>query len=152
MRKLLVFLLLAACVLSGCARLRGEGEQPIAADTEFRDAGSLVKEKQYNEAIAIYAKIARESAGSQRGANALFASASAHAFYDNPQKDYVQALQQFDEFLRAYPNDEKTDEARNWRYFIKMVLELRKENERLNKNIEELKRIDIRHEERRQGK
>ncbi len=152
MKKLLVLLLLAACVLWGCARLRGEGEQAVAVDVEFRDADGLFKEKHYSEAIAVYAKIARESAGSQRGANALFASASTHVFYNNPQKEYSLALQEFDEFLRAYPNDEKAEEARNWRYFIKTLLELRKENEHLNKNIEELKRIDIRHEERRQGK
>ncbi len=147
MKKLLVLVLLTACALTGCARLTGV--QSVAVDEEFRDADGLVKEKRYNEAIVVYTKIAQESAGSQRGANALFASASAHAFYNNPQKDYALALQQFDEFLRAYPNDEKANEARNWRYLIKMLLELKKENEHLNKSIEELKRIDIRHEEQR---
>jgi hypothetical protein len=61
------------------------------------------------------------------------------------------ALQGFDEFLRVYPDNERAHDARNWRSVLKMVQELKKENEHLTKSIEELKRIDIRHEEQRKG-
>lgn len=147
MRKFLVLLLVSVFCLTGCARFKGG--QDVGRDVEFENADRFAKEKRYSEAIAVYSNIAKESPDSERGANALFASASARAFYDNPHKDYTLALQEFNEFLQLYPSSEKAREAQNWRYFLKMMLELKKENEHLTKSIEELKRIDIRHEERR---
>jgi outer membrane protein assembly factor BamD (BamD/ComL family) len=118
-------------------------------DVDLENAGRFFREKKYSEAIAAYDKIAKDSPRSELGARALYDAAFTHAFYDNPHKDYVQALQGFEEFLREYPNSEKANDAQNWRSILKTVLELKKENEHLTKNIEELKRIDIRHEERR---
>ncbi len=45
MKKLLVLMILAACVLQGCARLRGEGEQAqaVPVDAEFHSADGLVR-------------------------------------------------------------------------------------------------------------
>ena len=145
MRRFFIILLLSVFCLSGCARLTG------VQDAELQGADKFFKKKQYSEALEAYNKIAEESAGTERGANALFAAASAQAFYDNPQKDYALALQEFEEFLRLYPNNEKARDAKNWRYFLKMLIELKKENENLATSIEQLKRIDIRHEERRKG-
>jgi len=136
-------LLLSTCCLSACAGILA------GPDIELENAGRFIKEKRYNEALATYGRIVKQSRTSERGANALFASASARAFYDNPQKDYVLALREFDEFLRLYPNNEKARDAQNWRYFLETLLELKKENERLTTNIEQLKELDIRHEERR---
>jgi outer membrane protein assembly factor BamD (BamD/ComL family) len=142
-------------VLSGgCASIQSriQGGQQAGGqeqDAEFDSADGFIKEKRYNEAIAAYNKIAQESMGSERGARALYNSAFAHAFYDNPHKDYVLALQGFEEFLREYPDNERASDAQNWRSTLKMVQELKKENEHLTKSIEELKQIDIRHEERR---
>lgn len=143
MRRLVALVLLSTCCLSACARLMG------VWDGEFENAGRLVKERRYNEALATYCKIARESPASERGASALFACASVRAFYDNPQRDYALALQEFDEFLRLYPNDERARDAQNWRSVLKAVLDLKKENEHLTTSIEQLKELDIRHEERR---
>jgi outer membrane protein assembly factor BamD (BamD/ComL family) len=148
-RKFFFILLLSACCLWGCASIQARIQGGHGQDAAFDSAEGLIKEKRYNEAISAYNKIAQESVGSERGANALYASALVSVFYDNPQKDYALALQEFDEFLRLYPSNEKAREAQNWRYIIKMALELKKENEHLTNSIEELKRIDIRHEERR---
>jgi outer membrane protein assembly factor BamD (BamD/ComL family) len=144
-------LLLASISLSGCARIIGQ------QDTEFYRADSFLKEKKYSEAITAYRSIAKgESAKTERAANAQFALASALAYYDNPERDYTLALQEFDEFLKLYPDDEKAHEARQWRSLLKLIIELKKENDLLNKNIEhlnksieQLKQLDIRHEERR---
>ena len=156
MRKFFFILLLSACCLWGCAsiqaRIHGGPQGGHGQDAEFDSADGFIKEKRYNEAIAAYNKISQESKGSERGANALYASALVRVFYDNPQKDYALSLQEFDEFLRLYPSNEKVREAQNWRYFLKMMLELKKENEHLNESIEQLKRLDIRHEEQRRRK
>ena len=145
MKRFIVLFLLALACFSGCARLKAAQD----ADNEYRAANRLVSEKKYSEAAAAYDQIAKESAGTERGENALFAAASAQASYDNPHKDYAQALQSFDEFLKLYPESGKAQEAQNWHYFIKTILDLRKENERLTSSIEQLKKLDIRHEERR---
>ncbi len=143
MRKLFL-LLAAASLLAGCA---GTGVFGFGSDLDRADR--LAGEKRYGEALALYMKVAKESAGSNRGAEALFSAATARVFFDNPHRDYALALQQFEEFLQRYPRSEKTREARNWRAILKVIVELKKENEQLTQNIEQLKKIDIRHEERR---
>ena len=156
MRRLFLLLLLLMCCLGGCAsiqaRIQGGHQEGHGQDAAFDSADRLFNEKKYNEAITAYNKIAQESAGSERGARALYDVAFTHAFYDNPRRDYAQALQKFDEFLLAYPDNAKADKARNWRHILGMVLELKKENEHLSRSIEQLKKIDIMHEEQRKGK
>ncbi len=142
--KRLCFLWLAALALTGCASFKGIHD--------LENADRLFQEKKYGDAADAYDQIAKESLGTERGARALFAAASVHAFYDNPYKDYALALQEFDDFLHTYPEDEKASEAQNWRYILKSVLDLKKENGRLLQKINELKQIDIRHEERRKGR
>lgn len=153
----MVVLLLSSICLSGCARIIG------GQDTEMYRAESLLRERDYPEAIAVYRQIAKETDDPERAAHAQFALASALAYYDNSLKDYAAAFQEFDQFLKMYPDDEKANEARQWRSLLRMVVELEKENENLNKNIEQykqniehlnksieqLKQLDIRHEERR---
>jgi outer membrane protein assembly factor BamD (BamD/ComL family) len=153
----MVVLLLSSICLSGCARIIG------GQDTEMYRAESLLRERDYPEAIAVYRQIAKETDDPERAAHAQFALASALAYYDNSLKDYAAAFQEFDQFLKMYPDDEKANEVRQWRSLLRMIVELEKENENLNKNIEQykqniehlnksieqLKQLDIRHEERR---
>ena len=133
MRRLMLILLLAVYSLSGCARFVGE------QDTEFNRADSFLKEKKYPEAITSYSQIAKETANPERAANAQFALASALAYYDNPEKDYSRALQEFDEFLTRYPDSEKAQDAQQWRSMLRMIVEMKKENENLAKNIDQYK-------------
>ncbi len=77
----------------------------------------------------------------------------------NPQRNYAQAIEELDEFLRLYPDNVRVPDAQNLRFLLKVVIDLKKENEhlsksigQLNKSIEQLKKLDIRHEERRVGK
>jgi TolA-binding protein len=71
---------------------------------------------------------------------------------DNPQRDYAAAIKEFDEFLSLYPSDKRASEAKNWRQILKVLLETKKDNDRLNKNIEKLKQLDVRQEEKRLGR
>jgi TolA-binding protein len=118
-------------------------------ESEYQDALNRVKEKKYQEALSICRKIASDSPQSPVAADAFYETAYLLVFYDNPQKDYNQALSGFDEFLKRYPDHAKAEDARNWRGVLKTILDARKENEHLIKNIEQLKKLDIRHEERR---
>jgi TolA-binding protein len=86
--------------------------------------------------------VLRDYPGSSSAAEARYSLALTLAFYDNPQKDYPQALQEFEEFLKLYPDHEKAQEAQNWRQVLKIL-------DHLNKSIEELQQLDIKHEEKR---
>jgi len=163
----MLILLLAAYSLSGCARIVG------GQDTEFYRADSYLKEKKYSEAVTAYRQIAKDTDNPERAANAQFALASTLACYDNSQKDYALSLQEFDEYLARFPDSDKAEEAQQWRSLLRMIVELKKENEnlaknieqykqnieqykqnieRLNKSIEKLKQLDIMHEERRKNR
>jgi outer membrane protein assembly factor BamD (BamD/ComL family) len=115
----------------------------------LQNAIVLEKERKYPDAIAAYQKIIIDFPQSPVAADALFAIAYIRAYYDNPQKDFAQALADFSEFEKLYPNHEKAREAQNWQAILKSIIDLKKENNRLRKSIEELENVDIRHEEKR---
>jgi outer membrane protein assembly factor BamD (BamD/ComL family) len=140
-----VLVLIAVILLSGCATT------PVATgpEADYQNAAVFAKEKKYPEAIAAYRKVADDSPHSPLAADALFEASYLWAFYDNPQKDYAQALAGFDEFLKLFPTHAKARDVKNWRMVLKMIVDTKKENERLRKSIEQLNKLDIRHEERR---
>jgi outer membrane protein assembly factor BamD (BamD/ComL family) len=144
-RKVFVLIILALLVVTvGCML-----QQPKTAVLSGSDAAELVQEKKYQEAIIEYRKIAADSPQSMVAGDALYEAAYLQVFYDNPQRDYVQALSGFDELLKRFPDHARVNDARNWRLVLRTILDIKKENEHLKKNIEQLKKLDIRHEERR---
>jgi outer membrane protein assembly factor BamD (BamD/ComL family) len=119
------------------------------SDVAIQKARAAAQEKKYAEAMTAYQGIIADSPTSTVTADALFELALLHAAFDNPHKDYSQASAGFDEFLKRYPDHAKAPEARNWRAVLKALQDTKKENERLRKNIEQLKNIDIMQEEKR---
>ena len=142
--------LLAFVLLTGCAP--SLHTPPADTSRDFNEAQVAVKEKRYGDAVEAYKKIVNDASKSALTPEARYKIALIHAAPDNPQRDYARAAHEFEEFLKRYPDDQRATEAQNWIYIIKTVLELKKENEHLNNNIEELKQLDIRHEERRKGR
>jgi outer membrane protein assembly factor BamD (BamD/ComL family) len=140
-----VIVVLAVIWFSGCATT----SVVTGPEKQFQDAAISMKEKRYKEAAACYNKIMADSPDSALAADALFEIALINAHYDNPQKDYAHATRSFAEFLKRYPDNRRADEARTWISVLRTVQELKKQNEHLNESIEELKQLDIRHEERR---
>jgi outer membrane protein assembly factor BamD (BamD/ComL family) len=143
---MLVLLLVISC-FAGCAIFaKKPGPELSAADSFFQ-------ERRYTEALTGYRKVLSRPRSSEHDvAAARYAIAFTLSYYDNPHKNYAQALEEFEEFLRLYPNHEKAAEALNWKNVLKTLLEEKRECEQLKKKIEELKRLDIRHEEKRKGK
>ena len=146
MRKVVFIIFTAVIALAGCTLVHRTTSGPEA---DYQHAALLAKENKYREAISICNKVAADSPHSQLGGDALFEAAYLSIFHDNPHKDYGQAMAGFDEYLKQYPDHPKAQAARSWHDVLKSFLDVRKENERLNKSIEELKKLDIRHEERR---
>jgi outer membrane protein assembly factor BamD (BamD/ComL family) len=154
-----VLTLLALCT-GGCAGLltRGSEELPVPA-IKSAEATKLLKEYKYPESVTAFQKIVVEYPNSDWAANSIYSIATAYVSVENPRKDYAQALIHFEEFLYQYPQHEHAADAKNWRQAIKMILDARKENEdakkeneRLLKNIEKLKQLDMRQEQKRLGR
>lgn len=146
MKKITV--LLALLSFSGCATMG----QVTGPEKQFQDAAVSIKEKRYTEAAAAYNQIMAEAPDSALAADALFELSLVSAHHDNPQRDYTQASRSFADFLKRHPDNRRADEARTWIAVLKTVQELKKKNEHLSESIEELKKLDIRHEEKRRGK
>jgi outer membrane protein assembly factor BamD (BamD/ComL family) len=140
-----IIVLLAIIWFSGCATT----SVVSGPEKQFQDAVVSVKEKRFKEAAAACNNIMTDSPASPLAADALFELALINAHHDNPQRDYAQATHTFSEFLKRYPDNRRADEARTWISVLKTVQELKRQNEHLNESIEELKQLDIRHEEKR---
>jgi TolA-binding protein len=142
-----VIVLLAVTWFVGCAAT--SVVTVTGPEKQFQDAAVSVKEKRFKEAAAACNKIMADAPNSPLAADALFELAIINAHHDNPQRDYAQAIRTFSEFLKRYPDNRRTDEAQTWISVLRSVQELKKQNEHLNESIEELKKLDIRHEEKR---
>ena len=140
-----VIVLLAVIWFFGCATT----SVVTGPEKQFQYAAVSVKEKRFKEAAAACNKIMTGAPDSPLAADALFELALINAHHDNPQRDYAQATRTFSEFLKRYPDNRRADEARTWISVLRTVQELKKQNEHLNESIEKLKKLDIRHEEKR---
>lgn len=121
---------------------------------ELRNAENLFNQRKYSDAVNLYKKIltASPAPAPAIAASAHYGMAFTFAYYDNPHRNYAEAIQELDEFLRLYPDNARVRDAQNLRFILKAFIDVKKENEYLNKSIEQLKKLDIRHEERRGGK
>ncbi len=120
--------------LSSCAVL--SGTRSISA------ADNYLKKKQYSNAAVAYREFLQEAPDSFYASDARYGLAMTLVAADNSQKDYAQAFHEFEAFVKLYPNDKRSAEAQNWIAVLKAL------NDQ-NKRIEQLKKLDIRHEERR---
>jgi outer membrane protein assembly factor BamD (BamD/ComL family) len=136
---------------TGCARFPAQKDD-AAVSAKVSDAQKLLRESKYAHAIAEFRKIVQEHPNTEWAAKAKYGIAMAYVSANNPQKDYAVAIAEFDEFLAQYPQDERIPEARSWRQALKALLDTKKDNDRLNKSIEQLKQLDVRQEQKRQGK
>jgi TolA-binding protein len=134
-------MLFTLILLSGCAPLGILTDSMI----DFRDAGVLVEENKFQKALSAYNKIVTETAPSALAADALYETGLVHAHPDNPKQDYAKAVRAFEQFVKHYSDHKRAAEARIWISSLKTVQEL-------HKQIDDLKRIDIRYEERRREK
>jgi outer membrane protein assembly factor BamD (BamD/ComL family) len=147
-------LLLCTLIASGCARFLtgppgGEAAKPLQL---FEAAERHQRAGNFARALETYRAIVQRHAGSELVAAARYNIALIHVLASNPEKDYAQALAEFEEFLVRFPQHDRVEEAKSWRMVIKMTLDAKKENERLSKSIEQLQQLDVKQEEKRLGR
>ena len=150
-----VFTIILALMMSaGCAPVKvpGQRDQGALQTEQVVKAQQLKREGNYAEAVETYQKIAQDHPGSEAAAGAMFEAALVLASSDNSKRDYALALTEFEEFLTHFPQHQRAPEARSWRQVLRTALDCKKENERLNKNIEKLRLLDLKQEEKRLGR
>jgi len=126
--------------------------QAAAPATRLDEARQLLKDGKFVEAGEAFRTVEQEFPGTEWAGSAAYALAVAAAMADNPQQDYASALMEFDSFIERYPQHERLPEAKAWRQAIKQIMDTRKENARLLKNIEKLKELDLQQEEKRRAR
>ena len=153
MKRYICAFTLMAFVACGCAGLLTNGrEDQTGPAIQSAEARKLLENHKYAESIVAFQKIIKEYPNSDWAANAIYSIATAFVSVQNPHRDYTQALTHFEEFLYQYPQHRHATDAKNWRQAIKVILDAKKENERLLKNIEQLKQLDMRQEQKRLGR
>ena len=151
-----VLAIIALAVLGGgCAQFltlpQDDGISSSQA-AQLAAAQNLQRSGKYTDALTAYRSIVRQHPKTEAAAAAKYSIALLHALADNPEKDYAQALVEFDEFTRIFPQHQRAEEAKSWAQVIRMAIDAKKENERLSKNIERLKQLDVKQEEKRLGR
>jgi len=156
MRFTVVCLFLALAVFSGsCARFMSGAPDEQAQSQQpgpFKAAQELQKNGRFSDAVAAYRTILSQNPDMKTAAAAQYGIALLYVAPANPEKDYAQAMTEFDEFIRRFPQNHRIHEAKSWSLALKTALETKKENERLTRNIERLKQLDVKQEERRLGR
>lgn len=146
--------LLMICILAlgGCAQflsggLSGHSQSPLLTQAE-----QLKKQGNFADALKAYRQVVQDHPGQDVAAMAKYSIALIYLDVENPEKDFALAQAEFDSFIAQFPQHRRAAEAKSWRQMIKLALDAKKENERLNKNIEQLKQLDVRQEEKRLGR
>ena len=160
MKHCIYVVTLLAFFAGGCAGVLTGGREELTVQAiKTADAKKLLQEYKYPESVAAFQMIIAEYPNSDWAAISIYSIATAFVSVENPHRDYAQALIHFEEFLYQYPQHERAADARNWRQAIKVILDAKKENldtkkenEHLLKNIEKLKQLDMRQEQKRLGK
>jgi outer membrane protein assembly factor BamD (BamD/ComL family) len=138
--------------LGGCAEFLSGGPSVPSQPPGLLQAEQLQRQGKFADALKAYRQVVQDHPGSDFAATAKYSIALIYLDVENPEKDYALAQAEFDSFITQFPKHSRVAEAKSWRQMIKLAQDARKENERLNKNIEQLKQLDVRQEEKRLGR
>jgi len=150
MKRYYYAFVLLALFAGGCAGMLNDANKDQSAPgIKTADAKKLLHEHKFSESIAAFRKIVDDYPNSDWAAKAIYSIATTYISSENTHKDYALALLHFEEFLDQYPQHERAAEAKSWHHAIKLIIDAKKENEHLLKNIEQLKQLDMRQEQKR---
>lgn len=108
---------------------------------------SLFQQGKFSEAIVQYRKLTRNKDKSV-AETAQYQLAYTFAYYKNMGRDYQEALNEFQLFLKKYPESSLKEEAANWVSLLNQAVMKQSENELLRDNIKRLVDIDIEGEQK----
>jgi hypothetical protein len=127
--------LLLAIMLVGCASLGGESAK------KFQDANNAYEQGKFNEAYHEFRALAESATDPRWSEQSKFNAAYILLDHKNPDKDYVLAAREFDEFLIRYPRSARAGEACSWLEILRQF-ERSRTNELLHQVDDLAKRVD----------
>lgn len=110
-------------------------------------ARSLFLEGKYIEAVKQYRRLLK-SKDLKVAELSQYQIAYTLAFYKNPKKDLQESLNEFQLFVRKFPDSRLKEDAANWVFFLNQYLSKRSENVKLRDDIKKLVDIDIEAEQK----
>ena len=127
---------------AGCATLK-EMERRKEARGYLTTAQKLLNQGDYEGSLKENQKVLSLYENVPPGDEALFHAGLIYAHYGYPKKDYQKSMDQFKRLVKVFPQSPWVGRAKIW-------IEILQENERLNREIEELnkalkksKQVDI---------
>jgi len=143
-------LLLTACGPLHPSISETAGEDPYFSNQtppSLEKARAFFQEGKYSEAIGQYRKLLK---GQDRNIaeRSQYQIAYTLAFYKNPKRDFQEALNEFQLFIRRFPASRLKEDAANWTALLSQYLAKRSENEKLRDDIKKLVDIDIEAEQK----
>ncbi|MBS3907071.1 MAG: hypothetical protein KGZ49_08550 [Syntrophaceae bacterium] len=162
----LTFLSLSGCVLLGeketvkfkreSVEIKKEGDQ---IDENLKNisesilwAKILLERKDYDGALKESQKVFDLSGKNPPGDEALFNMGLIYAHSGNPKKDYGKSLVFFKRMTTDYPQSPLAEQARIWIGMLQENEKLNQMIQKLNRVIEESKKVDIEIEEKKREK
>lgn len=132
--------LLLILILAGCASLMknlsgGESEK------KFQEANSAYEQRKFKEAYNEYRALAENATDPRLAEQSKFNAAHILVDHKNPDKDYVLAVREFEEFLIRYPRSARAGEAGSWLEILRQF-ERSRTNELLHQVDDLTKRVD----------
>jgi outer membrane protein assembly factor BamD (BamD/ComL family) len=108
---------------------------------------SLFQQGKFSEAIAQFRKLTKSNDRSV-AETAQYRLAYTFAYYKNGGRDYREALNEFQLFLKKFPESGLKEEAANWIFLLNQTVANRSENDQLRESMKRLVDIDIEAEQK----
>ena len=127
--------LLLVLMLASCASLGGESAK------KFQDANTAYEQGKFKEAYHEYRALAESATDPGWAEQSKFNAAYILVDHKNPDKDYVLAAREFEEFLIRFPRSARAGEASSWLEILRQF-ERSRTNELLHQVDDLAKRVD----------
>lgn len=133
--------------LAGCATLK-EMEAKRETPEYFITAQKLLDQGDYEGALRENEKVLSLYDNIPPGDEALFNLGLIYAHYGYPKRDYKKSLDLFKRLVKMFPQSPLAGQAKLWMGILQENERLNREIEELNKTIKKSKQVDIEIEEK----
>ena len=133
--------------LAGCATLK-EMEAKRETPEYFITAQKLLDQGDYEGALRENEKVLSLYDNISPGDEALFNIGLIYAHYGYPKRDYKKSLDLFKRLVKTFPQSPLAGQAKLWIGILQENERLNREIEELNKTIKKSKQVDIEIEEK----
>jgi TolA-binding protein len=139
---------------AGCVYFQKPPLPPLVAEpnqtlASLNRAQDLFQKGDYGSAIKAYRYVVETYPQDSLAAEAQFGLAYTLLYFENPKRDYGEALKEFQRFTERYTISPRLREAKNWVSFLNQLNDQAVENERLKSDLQRLLDIDIESEKKR---